>query len=65
VPTLVLCGETGSFTLSHLDEVFATLPEAQMAIVPGTSHALVWEKPHVVNVLIADFLADEQVPKFF
>jgi pimeloyl-ACP methyl ester carboxylesterase len=64
-PTLVLCGETGSFTFSHLADVTATLPDAQWAIVPGTSHALLWEKPHIANQLIADFLADEQVPKFF
>ena len=64
-PTLVLCGETGSFTFSHLGEVTAALPDVQWAIVPGTSHALVWEKPHVANLLVREFLADEQVPKFF
>ena len=64
-PTLVLAGETGSFTLAHLNEVFAALPDAQVGVVPGTSHALIWEKPHIANQLIADFLADEQVPKFF
>jgi pimeloyl-ACP methyl ester carboxylesterase len=64
-PTLVLAGETGSFTFAHLGEVFAALPDAQVAVVPGTSHALLWEKPHIANQLIADFLADEQVPKFF
>lgn len=64
-PTLLLAGETGSFTFAHLGEVFAVLPDAQVGIVPGTSHALIWEKPHVANQLIADFLADEQTPKFF
>jgi pimeloyl-ACP methyl ester carboxylesterase len=64
-PTLVLCGETGSMTMAHLGEVFAALPDAQIAVVPGTSHAVAWEKPHVVNLLISDFLADEQVPKLF
>jgi pimeloyl-ACP methyl ester carboxylesterase len=64
-PTIVIAGETGSFTFSHLEEVTAALPDAQWAIVPGTSHALAWEKPHIVNQLISDFLADAQVPKFF
>lgn len=64
-PTLVLAAETGSCTLAHLDAIFATLPDAQLAIVPGTSHALIWEKPHVANLLIGEFLADQQVPKFF
>ena len=39
------------------------LPEAQLAIVPGTSHALPMEKPELVNRLLLDFLADEQPPK--
>jgi pimeloyl-ACP methyl ester carboxylesterase len=39
------------------------LPDSQVAIVPGTSHALVMEKPHIVNALLLDFLANEQVPK--
>jgi len=64
-PTLILAGETGSFTFPHLGEVTSALPDAQWAIVPGTSHALLWEKPQIANRLILDFLADEQVPKFF
>jgi pimeloyl-ACP methyl ester carboxylesterase len=64
-PTLVLCGETGGLTLEHIAEVYRALPDAQLAIVPGTSHGLCMEKPHIVNQLILDFLADEQVPKMF
>ena len=41
------------------------LPVSQIAVVPGTSHGLLLEKPHVVNQLLVDFLADEQVPKMF
>jgi pimeloyl-ACP methyl ester carboxylesterase len=41
------------------------LADAQLAIVPGTSHSLPMEKPDVVNRLILDFLADSQTPKMF
>ena len=39
------------------------LPDAQLAVVPGTSHALPMEKPELVNRLILDFLAPEQVTR--
>jgi pimeloyl-ACP methyl ester carboxylesterase len=64
-PTLVLAGDTGGVPLAHIAEIAAALPDVQVAVVPGTSHALIWEKPEVANRLIRDFLADEQVAKFF
>jgi len=33
--------------------------------VPDTDHALLFEKPDLVNRLILDFLTGDQVPKFF
>jgi pimeloyl-ACP methyl ester carboxylesterase len=64
-PTLVLDGDDGAMTLEHVAAVRRALPDSQLAIVPGTSHGVLMEKPHVVNQLILDFLADEQVPKMF
>jgi pimeloyl-ACP methyl ester carboxylesterase len=64
-PTLVLCGDDGGMTIEHAGAVHRALPDSQLAIVPGTSHGLLMEKPHVVNQLILDFLADEQPPKLF
>jgi pimeloyl-ACP methyl ester carboxylesterase len=64
-PTLVLCADDGGLTLEHAAAVYRALPDAQLAIVPGTSHGLPMEKPHIVNQLILDFLADEQAQKLF
>jgi pimeloyl-ACP methyl ester carboxylesterase len=64
-PTLVLVGDDGCMTMAHAAALQRALPESQLAVVPGTSHGLPMEKPHVVNQLIVDFLADEQVPKMF
>jgi pimeloyl-ACP methyl ester carboxylesterase len=64
-PTLVLYGDDGGVMLEHAADVYRALPDAQLAIVPGTSHGLPIEKPHIVNELIIDFLADEQAPKLF
>jgi hypothetical protein len=43
--------------------MWRALPDAQLAVVPGTTHALPMEKPELTNRLILDFLATEQVPK--
>jgi pimeloyl-ACP methyl ester carboxylesterase len=64
-PTLLLLGDESGMRLEHAADVFGTLPDAQLAIVPGTSHGVPLEKPHLVNQLIVDFFADEQVPKMF
>jgi len=39
------------------------LPDSQLAVVPGTDHLLLFEKPELVNRLLGDFLADDQAPK--
>jgi pimeloyl-ACP methyl ester carboxylesterase len=62
-PTLVLAGDDDVVTVEHAAAVARALPDAQLAIVPGTSHALPMEKPELVNRLVLDFLADEQPPK--
>ena len=53
------------FTLSieHAAAMQRALPDAQLAVVPGTSHAVPMEKPELVNRLILDFLAGDQVEK--
>ena len=62
-PTLIVDGDDGCMTLEHAAAVHAALPDSQLAIVPGTSHALAMEKPHVVNQLLLDFFAEEQVTR--
>ena len=66
VPALVLAAD-GDVTLSieHAAAMARALPDAQLAVVPGTSHAVPMEKPELVNRLILDFLAAEQVEQRF
>jgi pimeloyl-ACP methyl ester carboxylesterase len=61
-PTLVLAGDDDCVHHAHTVEMFETIPESQLAIVPGSSHALAMEKPALVNQLILDFLAETQPP---
>jgi pimeloyl-ACP methyl ester carboxylesterase len=65
VPTLILAADDGLSTLDHVAAVLEALPDAQLAVVPGTSHCVPLEKPALVNQLLLDFFADEQVPKMF
>jgi pimeloyl-ACP methyl ester carboxylesterase len=54
-PTLVPQGDRDEVRLSHSVEVVATLPDARLAVLPGT-HALPLESPTLVNALLLDFL---------
>jgi pimeloyl-ACP methyl ester carboxylesterase len=64
-PTLLMAGDDGSMTSAHIDAMRRALRDVQLAVVPGTSHSVVLEKPDIVNRLIVDFLAVDQVPKLF
>lgn len=64
-PTLLLMAQHGSMQLEGIAVTARALPDAQVAVVPGTSHGLPLEKPHVVNQLVVDFLADEQPELMF
>jgi pimeloyl-ACP methyl ester carboxylesterase len=61
-PTLVLAADDDLVSLEHTIELFSSIPKAELAIVPGTSHFVTVEKPHVVNRLILDFLQKDPSP---
>jgi pimeloyl-ACP methyl ester carboxylesterase len=60
--TLVMSGDDDAVTLEHTIELYRSLPEAELAVVPGTSHVLVMEKPALVTQLVLDFLTADPVP---
>ncbi|TQM43532.1 alpha/beta fold hydrolase [Pseudonocardia cypriaca] len=60
--TLVLSGDDDAITLEHTIEMYRSLPEAELAVVPGTSHVLVMEKPALVTQLVLDFLTSDAAP---
>lgn len=63
-PTLVLVGDDDAVRWEHTLELFQSIPGAQLAVVPGTSHLVPVEKPDDVNRLILDFLADGTPVRF-
>jgi pimeloyl-ACP methyl ester carboxylesterase len=65
-PALVLTGDDDAMlSIEHAAAMQHALPDSQLAVVPGTSHAVPMEKPELVNRLILDFLTDDQIEKRF
>lgn len=64
-PTLVIIGDDDVISADHAAAIQRTVPDAQLAVVPGTDHLLMFEKPDLVNRIILDFLAAKQAPKLF
>ncbi len=54
-PTLVLAADDDKMSVAHTAALFDALPDAQLAIVPNTSHGIAFERPDLVAQLIRDF----------
>jgi pimeloyl-ACP methyl ester carboxylesterase len=62
--TLVMVGDDDEVRLEHAIQLYRSLPDAELAVVPGTSHGLLVEKPALCNLIITEFLTREPVPTF-
>jgi pimeloyl-ACP methyl ester carboxylesterase len=60
--TLVMFGDDDLMTLEHTIAMYEAIPGSELAIVPGTSHFLLREKPALCNRIIVEFLTTEPVP---
>ena len=61
-PTLVLVGDDDFVSLEHTIELYRAIPNSELAVVPGTSHAHFMEKPSLVNRIVLDFLDNDPAP---
>jgi len=57
VPVLVMSGDHDTIRVDHSLLIAASIPGAQLCIVPGATHGLVAEKPSFVAEVIREFLA--------
>ena len=62
--TLVLVGDDDEVRLEHAIDLYRNLPDAELGIVPGTSHGMLVEKPDLCNQIIIDFLTTDPVPTY-
>lgn len=55
-PTLVLVGDTDFVPLEHAVEMSELIPDAQLAVLPGTTHVGVPRRPEQILSLVGPFL---------
>ena len=60
-PTLVVVGDDDMVSLEHSVALYRAIPGAELAVIPGTSHAAMLEKPALCNQIVLDFLEHEPV----
>jgi pimeloyl-ACP methyl ester carboxylesterase len=61
-PTLVLVGDDDAVDLAHTVELYLSLPNAQLAVVPGASHGVLKEHPRLCARLMTRFLTQDLPP---
>lgn len=59
--TLVMASDDDLITLEHTIALYRGITNAELAVVPGTSHFLTQEKPEVTTRIVVDFLGTEPV----
>jgi pimeloyl-ACP methyl ester carboxylesterase len=62
--TLVMVADDDQVRLEHAIDMYRSLRDAELAVVPGTSHGLMVEKPGVCNMIIAEFLTSDPVQTY-
>jgi pimeloyl-ACP methyl ester carboxylesterase len=55
-PTLVIVGDHDIISLDHTVSLFASLPHAELFVVPGATHIAPVEQPDLLNTVIVRFL---------
>ncbi|GAA1111655.1 alpha/beta fold hydrolase [Nocardiopsis composta] len=60
--TLVMAGDDDIIRPEHTRFLYESIPGAELAVVPGTSHVLFLEKPDLCARLVLDFLTEDPVP---
>lgn len=64
-PVLVMAGDRDAIREEHTVKIFQSLPNAQLCILPGTTHLGAWEKPDLFFLIASDFFEKPfQKPSF-
>lgn len=62
--TLVMVGDDDMVSAEHTLLMYRNIKGSELAVVPGTSHALIIEKPDLCNRILLDFLTKDPAPTF-
>jgi pimeloyl-ACP methyl ester carboxylesterase len=59
--TLVMVGDDDAIAFDHTLSLYRGIPDSELAVVPGTSHVLLLDKPDLCNAILLDFLTQDAV----
>jgi pimeloyl-ACP methyl ester carboxylesterase len=62
--TLVMMADDDEVRLEHAVDLYRSLPDAELAVIPGTSHGLLAEKPGLCNMVITEFCTKDPTQTF-
>lgn len=62
-PVLVMAGDDDVTTFRHLTTMYEALPNAELAVIPGTSHGVLRERTKLATSLIVEFLQSSLPPR--
>lgn len=54
---LVAVGDNDFISLEHAIYAYRTLPKSELAVIPDATHFLLYDRPHKLEAVIADFLS--------
>jgi pimeloyl-ACP methyl ester carboxylesterase len=58
---LIMAGDDDAIAAEHTLAFYRAIPDSELAVVPGTSHVLILEKPELCNRIMIDFLTTDPV----
>ena len=64
VRTLIMVADDDEVGVEHAIAMCRSMPDAELAVVPGTSHGLLVEKPGLCNLLMTEFLTKDPIQTF-
>lgn len=59
--TLIIAADHDIVTLEHTIALYRAISDAELAVIPGTTHALLEEKPELIHAMVHAFLRHEPV----
>ena len=62
--TLVMVSDDDEVPLEHAVDFYRAVPDGELAVIPGTSHGLLVEKPDLCNKILVDFLILDPIATF-
>jgi pimeloyl-ACP methyl ester carboxylesterase len=61
-PTLVIAADDDMASLQHTNEIYQSIKNSRLAVIPGASHLIDKEQPELLNKIIRDFLFNHEYP---